>query len=113
MFPLTLSTRFHLVNHQALDVYCGPLLGYVLYGDFKTPDFGIGANSYSVKNGFTYGALAGLDVPLGNTNWQFSSSIRYLKTRADIDEAYQHVEDMNAKIDINPIVFQAGIGYRF
>jgi len=113
MFPLTLSPRFHLVRHEALDVYCGPLLGYVFYGDLKTEDYGRGANSYRVKDGFTYGALAGLDVPLGQGNWLITSSVRYLKTEADLDEPYQHVEDMDAVFVIDPIVFRVGIGYRF
>jgi len=113
MVPLTLSPQFHLVKSEALDLYCGPLLGYVFYGELKTEDYGRGTNAYSVKNEFTYGALVGLDVPLGSTNWLFTSSVRYVKTKADIDEPYQHVEDMNAQIDIDPIIIQAGIGYTF
>lgn len=113
MVPLTLSPLFHLVNHEALDVYCGPLLGYVFMDELKTEDYGFGTNAYGVKDRFTYGALVGLDIPLGNTNWLLTSSIRYMVVRAEIDEPYQHVEDMNARIDIDPIVFQAGIGYTF
>jgi len=113
MVPLTISPQFHLVANESLDIYCGPLLGYIFYDDLKTEDYGRGANSYGVKNEFTYGALAGLDVPLGSSKWLFTFSIRYLAARADIDEPYQHVEDINAKIDIDPFIFQAGFGYRF
>lgn len=115
MTPLTISPQFHLVRAGALDVYCGPLLGYVFYGDLETPDYAFGGDSYGVKNGFTYGVLAGLDVRLGETNWLITGSIRYLKTTAEFEDPYQYryADDLYPEIDIDPLVFQAGLGYRF
>jgi hypothetical protein len=37
MTPLTISPRFHLLPGDSIDLYAGPLLGYVFYGDLVTP----------------------------------------------------------------------------
>lgn len=112
MIPLTLGPLFHLYENRTLDLYCGPLLGYVFFGDLQTEDFGRGANSYAVRDDWTFGATAGLDVLLGKTNWLLTTSVRYLEISSALDEPFRNL-DMNENIDIDPIVFQIGLGYTF
>jgi len=112
MVPLTFSPLFHLTENRALDLYCGPLLGYVFFGDLETEDFGQGADSFAVKDDWTIGAMVGLDVMLGRTNWLLTTSVSYLDISSDLDEPFRDL-DTNTIIDIDPVFFRIGLGYKF
>ncbi len=121
MIPLTIGMNFHIFQSDSVDFYLGPLVGYVFYSDLETDAgstefitasyvFPVSWESekISIKDDFAYGAVLGIDTPFGSGEWNFSAAAKYLKTKAEVDEAYSSEE-----IDIDPWVIQIGFGYRF
>lgn len=101
----TLGIDVHLTPERALDVYLGPRFAYVRYGDVAF-DFAEAAlrASYSLEDDPTYGALVGVDVPMGR--WAVSGAVLYLPTTAE-------AKGVDARIDLDLLVTTLGFSYRF
>ncbi len=137
MMPITVGVNFHVMKKEKVDLYLGPFLGYVMYGDAKIDKYSETFNVTSdplvdpfpltayfsgnvgekvkIKNDFGFGAVVGIDVPFSN-NWMFTTALKYLKTKASVDKEMPipwAVENPSADIDINPWVIQIGVGYQF
>ncbi len=129
MMPITVGVNFHVMQKEKVDLYLGPFLGYVMYGDIKwnkvtaqfslTPDDPLldplagsftesASGKTKIKSDFGFGAVVGIDVPFGSGGWMFSSSLKYLSTKAKSDEEY-----WDAEIDMNPWILSIGVGYTF
>lgn len=101
MTPLLVGPNFHFGPSDKVDLYAGPFLGYVFYGDVTIENERI-----SVDDDFAYGAVLGLDVPFGEGGFAFSASARYMVTEAQ-------PRDENEALDIDPVTLLVGVGYRF
>jgi outer membrane protein W len=112
--PLTLSLGLdiHLTPGRRADLYVGPVLGYVLYTDptFRVMD---GTLEVLIEDELVWGGVVGLDVPLGDRGWHFSSSIRYLRAKADAEGRDDEGEAGAASLDFDPLAVAVGFGYRF
>jgi len=104
MTPMTVGVSFHVTNRSKVDVYVGPLVGYVFYGELKSS-----GETTSVKDDFTYGILGGIDAPLGKGKWILGGGLRYLQTEATLEDP----ELGQATLDVNPWVLQVYAGVRF
>lgn len=102
--PVTFGLNFHFGSGVA-DWYAGPFVGYALFGDL---DFGDGDSS-GLDDDFTFGAGAGVDVPFGSSGWMFNGAVRYYKLTAKASDG----DGTNDELDLDPLVVQAGVGYRF
>lgn len=105
MMPLTVGVNFHLLRNDKMNFYLGPFLGYVVYDDYNYKHSG---ESVPLENDFTFGAVLGIDAPIGQKGWMFSSALKFLQTEADYDHP-----DYVGDLDINPFIIQIGLGYRF
>ncbi len=85
-----------------MDLYAGPFVGLVQFGDLAFEGDRIG-----FKDEFAYGATLGLDVPFGQGKAAFSASARYMVAGAETDEIDSDT------IDLDPLVVLFGMGYRF
>ena len=102
VMPLTLAALFHpLQGAGKVDFFVGPELVYAMYG---SSDFGMGSLDY--KNQLTWGAKAGLDVPI-NPKWSFTASVEYMDLKAEIDQS--GAPGFNPK----PVVVAVGAAYKF
>jgi hypothetical protein len=102
--PLMVGANFHVLRDGAVDLYLGPFLAYVFYGDL---DFGF--ESIPIDDDVGFGAVVGVDVPLGKGGWVFSGAIRYLTTDAQPSESGPD----SMALDVDPWIVQVGAGYRF
>lgn len=102
--PLTAGLNFHLTRQSRFDLYVGPTIGYVLYGDLD-----IGDERLSIDDDFTWGAAFGVDLPMGDKGWMFSGALRYLDTEASPDD----LGPTDESLDVSPWVVQVSAGYRF
>ena len=100
--PWTVGVNVHLTPAKKIDVYAGPYLAYVLYGDLD-----IDGDKIPIDDEFTFGVVAGVDVPIGIGGWMFCGSLRYLHTQATASDTDRMV------LDFDPYVAQAGAAYRF
>jgi outer membrane protein W len=104
VMPLLAGVNFHLLQQSRVDLYVGPTIGYVLYGDFGVED-----ESLSIDDDFTWGATVGVDVPFGTKGWMFTGALRYLDTEASPEE----MGPGDAALDVSPWIVQVSAGYRF
>ena len=102
VMPLTLAALFHpLQGAGKVDFFVGPELVYAMYG---SSDFELGSTDY--KNQLTWGAKAGLDVPI-NPKWSFTASVEYMNLKAEVDQT--DAPEFNPK----PIVVAVGAACKF
>lgn len=118
--PLTAGVNAHLTPNAKVDFYIGAFLAYVLYDDL---DFRLQAEvpiddtvmvldervRVAVDNEFGWGALIGLDIPLGQGNWGLSGTIEYLD--ADLDTTDDDGD--RTKIGFDPLIVTFGFVYSF
>jgi outer membrane protein W len=93
--PVTGIVLFHITPDSSYDVYLGPGLAFVFYDDI----FG-----FDVDNDLAIALQAGVDIPLATEGLSLSFDIRYIGTTADVE---------GFDFDIDPIIFGAGVAYRF
>ncbi len=108
--PLIAGVNFHLTPDRWVDLYLGPQVALVEYSEvdfFATP--GSAGTSVSIDRDLGFGAIVGLDVPLGeNRHWAVQTSLRYLATSMEGSTAGNRVD-----VDFDPMIFSLGIGYRW
>lgn len=124
MGALTLGANFHFVNTGSVDVYAGPMLSFNRYSKWSVrtggdddwrsnkhdDDYWVSVNSKNDSE-FTWGAKAGIDIFLNKKkSWVLSGSLSYLDATYDFDEGSG---EGDGSIDLDPIMFSFGVGYRF
>ncbi len=100
--PLLMSANFHFGGSDKVDLYAGPFVGMIDFGDLTFEGDRVG-----FKDEFAYGATFGLDVPFGQGSAAFSASARYMIAGAQTDEPDPDT------LDLDPVVVLFGLGYRF
>jgi hypothetical protein len=93
MTPLLLSLNYYVKSTDKVELYIAPTVGLArLEVHF--------AGETESDSGLAWGAVFGVDIPLGQGKWGIALSGRYLT--ADLDDA-----------DFDNIAIHAGAGYRF
>jgi outer membrane protein W len=66
--------------------------------------------SVKIGDDVAFGAVLGLDIDFSNSDWFFTSSLKYLDASYDAQ-----VFDARSpqEIDFDPLIVRAGLGYRF
>lgn len=103
--------NLHLTPERSVDVYAGPLLAYVSYGDpeFTVTALGVAATAaFTSDNDVGWGAQLGADVPLGE-RWLFNASLRYLDTTLEVSDEGGEVTSLG----FDPLVATLGLGFSF
>lgn len=108
IMPLFISAHFHFARDKPYDLYAGPTIGYVMYGDLEYHEDYLKEYSLEIDDDFGVGAVFGIDAPFGSKGWAFASAIRYIKTSAEVS-----VEESTETVDIDPWILQAGFAKRF
>jgi outer membrane protein W len=105
--PLTASLLFHVTPEAEVDFYIGPSLAFVFYGKYEFDDTIAGEDfeeDLDTDNDLGFGVEMGLDVPIGEEGWFFTSNVKYLSTTAEVEDI---------EIDIDPWTIGLGFGYSF
>ena len=89
---LTAGLNFHLTPNRRVDLFLGPLVGFVGYGGDFDDDLAWGVN-------------LGVDVPLP-WRWYFTGGARYLKSSAEAPAS-------GLDLEVDPIILSAGLSIRF
>ena len=104
---LVINLNFHLLRDGVVDLYIGPTVGYVFWGDFETTLFGP-SESFSTDSTFTYGLNFGVDVP-ANKKWAFSVGLSYLITDLTLSDN----TSSDADLSVDPLQLRLGVVVRF
>ncbi len=113
--PITVGANFHLTPDKKVDFFVGPLLGYVLYNDLENSPLTV-----KLDNDIVYGANLGLEYPFKD-KVAFYASLKYLKAGADAKVQVEEssipvrakVDVADGKVDIDPLVLQVGVSFRY
>jgi outer membrane protein W len=123
MNALTFGANFHFVRSRDVIVYAGPFLSYNRYskwsvysgcGDHWCPtkhdDYWVSIESRSDSE-FSWGGKIGLDLILTKRgNWALSGSISYMGATYEFEDD----SDLGSgSIDVDPLMFSFGGGFRF
>jgi len=123
MGALTLGANFHFVKTGAIDIYAGPMLSFNRYSKWSVrtggdewwsnkhdDEYWVSVNSKSDSE-ITWGAKAGIDIFLNKKkSWTLSGSLSYIDATYDFDD---ESGEGRGSIDLDPIMFSFGVGYRF
>ncbi len=112
MTPVFFSANFHFVSNDQIDLYAGPSIAYVWYGDWDWDDWDDDFD-LDVDEEVGLGGVVGLDARLGSGNWSFSTAVRYLKTEVELDQASFAHDLGRFTLDIDPWIVQVGVGVKF
>lgn len=109
-FPPTLTVKYHWTDFGAFKPYLGAGFNYTTFFDDELPAGGpVTAIKYDDSLG---GALqAGFDYQL-DEHWSVNVDVRKVWITSDV-ELTAGATTINADVDINPLIFTIGSGYRF
>ena len=101
--------NFHLTPDRPADFYVGPMIGVVRYGYVEyRAGFGTVSTTISVEDDFAWGAIAGLEIPIGSRGWRVQGNLRYIETDIRASEGPISIDN-----EFDPLIFSVGFGYRF
>ncbi|WP_413663396.1 OmpW family protein [Microbulbifer sp. CNSA002] len=122
--PPTLLVQWYPMEPQSnIQPYVGLGVNYTAFFDEEissTADAvfeGLGATGdaeLSLDNSFGLAAEAGIDFTFGaDQRWLFNMSVFWMDIETDATVKVPNVGEVTAKVDIDPLVYMAGLGYRF
>lgn len=103
-FALTAGPNFHMLGCGGADLYAGPFVGY---GGFGDPNYWVSDYRFraTFDRRFLWGGQIGLDLPFSADGpWGFHGGLRYMRLSQDTD---------GGEIEINPLIVELGLAYRF
>lgn len=107
--PLTASLAIHLTPGRRADLYFGPTLAFVQYGDFEL-DLDHETIEYEVEDDFAWGATLGVDVGIGDSGWSISAAGTYLTSDMEIR---QRGSSSFVVVPFDPVMVRMGAAFSF
>ena len=115
VLPPTLTLQYHSGFGEAFDFYAGLGVNYTLFYNYDLSDdlAALGVTDIDYDGSFGLAANLGMDFRISD-KWVFNIDLKYIDiaTEADLKVA-DNTTLATVDVDINPIVFGLGVGYRF
>lgn len=113
--PVTVGANFHLTPDKQVDLFVGPVVGYVFYSDLQN-----GNTKVELDNDIVYGVNVGVEYPFKD-KIAFFGSVKYLKASSDgtlkvpeeVPTRVNLVTVANPEVDVDPLVLQVGVSFRY
>ncbi len=110
VLPPTLTAQYHFLPDEPLSPYIGAGINYtVFYGEDSKGPF----SQLDVDNAVGAALQAGIDFQVPESNFVLNLDFKYifLSPRANVHLGNTRIRSNN--FDLNPMIFGAGIGYKF
>lgn len=108
--PLTTGVTFHLTPDRPADLYLAARVVHVLYGDVMLVDPTLGSQRLRSIDDWGWGVALGADVTFGDSAWGLNLEIAHLDT---VLVVVDDEDDSRVRLGLDPLLFQAGVFYRF
>lgn len=106
IFPPAVTLQYHFDGMGGIKPYVGAGVQYIkFFGEGRSPDLGA---KLSIDDAIGFTLQAGVDVELGQ-GWYLNADVK--KTWIDTDATW--ASGHSAKVDVDPLIVSANIGYRF
>jgi len=99
------NLNFHLLKESKVDLYLGATVGYGFWGDLESR---VLDTASSTDDSPIYGATLGVNVPFGESKWEFSGALSYQAMEVALTG-----DTPSEDLGINPFQLRAGVAYRF
>ena len=110
--PILFGVNFHLTSSERFDFYLGPLVGHAKVEDLRTTisgDFGEAeVDQIPLDDAFVFGGRLGFDLAFGSGSSFLTGGASYLRVPLDVTG-----EEEAEAGDLDAVVFQLGVGFRF
>ena len=101
-YSLVVGPEIHLTPGHSADLFFGPYLAFSDRSD-------VGYHQDRIRGGIGWGAILGVDIPVGKRGWQVCPSVRYVETNLDRTDGNGDRFDLG--IDLTAV--GVGFGYRW
>lgn len=114
IFPPALTLQYHFDGLGAFKPYVGVGAQYIHFFNSKTSDNTLNATGVKFSDAFGPTIQAGLDIQIGG-GWYLNAEVKksWLDTKATWSNSAVTASDVQAKVDLDPLIVSAGVGYRF
>lgn len=106
LLPPSLTFKYHPLPNLKISPYVGFGINYVIPFNDKA-DGVVNVTDFHISSSVGWTAQAGADYNLGN-NWYLNLDFKFDKVDTDM-----RINGVRYKLDINPYIVGAGVGYRF
>ena len=104
-FSVTAGLNYHFLEpDNKFDLWAGPFIGLVSFDDAKVT-LGNETTTTKFDDPFVWGLQLGLDVP-ARQGFAFYAGLRWFNLEAE-------VEGQDIDFNLNPLMWNAGVSYRF
>ncbi|MDR3499507.1 MAG: OmpW family outer membrane protein [Parvibaculum sp.] len=107
LLPPTLTAQYHFLPKERFSPYLGAGLNYTFFFNEDAPGGAI--HNVSYQNHIGYALQAGVDYALVG-NWSLNLDVKKIFLRTDVSVNGGAV---TAKVNLDPWIIGAGVGYRF
>lgn len=110
VLPPTVTLQYHLdPDSRSFRPYIGAGVNYTKF--FGHGDADPSISKVKLRDSVGFALQAGFDVPI-NDHWTFNVDVKkvWMNTKATVEVAGP---DIQAKVDIDPVIVGVGFGYRF
>ena len=113
-FPPILTLQYHFTNMGAFKPYIGAGVQWIHFFKSGSADNTLRSTGVDFDDAFGVVLQAGFDVQLGGGRY-LNADIKksWLDTTATWHSSTVTGGDIKAKVDLDPLIISAGIGYRF
>ena len=110
--PVLARLNVHLTPDRRTDWYLGPVVGWIPSTELEGRVESLEGDSFPVfridtESAFAWGGFVGVDLPVGDRGLFLTAEATYLVAEIDVEEV------PSESFDLDPLVIQAGIGFRF
>lgn len=115
VLPPTLTVQYHFNPHSKVRPYVGAGINYTIFWNEKASsqlEAAVGKTSVHMSDSVGYAVQAGIDVDIAPRTF-LNLDVKYINMNTTATLQTTAIGTQSLRVHLNPLVFGAGIGFRF
>lgn len=115
VLPPTLTVQYHFNPHGKVRPYIGAGINYTIFWNEKASaglEAAVGKTSVHMSDSVGYAAQAGVDFDIGPRTF-LNLDVKYINMNTTATLQTTAIGTQSLRVHLNPLVFGAGVGFRF